>query len=131
LGGGKPGRGAAWRVFAGPPLSEFAFRAATVPDGPGRRWDGGAVERIEANNREALRARFAELGKKAIFQRHTPPRNVVGGYKFPDAPAVDLSPREMVAADGILSDWKPCAPPAPIAEGLTIPEFLRRAGGGR
>ena len=30
---------------------------------------------------------------RVIFQRHTMPLNVIGGYKFPEAPHVDLGPR--------------------------------------
>jgi hypothetical protein len=126
----KGGRGGAWRVVAGPRLSDFAFRAATVPDGPGRRWEGGSVERIEENNRALLRAHFAELAKGCLILPHHPPVNILGGYKFPGAPAVDLSPAAALS-DGIRSDWKPCSPASPIADDLAIPEFLRRAGGGR
>ena len=31
-------------------------------------------------------------GAKAIFQRDTPPLNLIGGYRFPGAPAIDLGP---------------------------------------
>ena len=41
------------------------------------------MERIEAENRRALKAHFAKLAKNCLYQRNTPPTNVLGGYKFP------------------------------------------------
>jgi len=35
-----------------------------------------------------LKDHFAELAKDCLFQRDTPPANLVGGYKFPGAPTV-------------------------------------------
>ena len=105
-------------TIAGPRMSEASFRAATIPDGPGGRWDDGSVERIEASNREILREHFAKLAKDCLIQPHHPPINILGGNKewrhsvtggpiFTELPAIDLSPRETVAADGMRSDWKP------------------------
>jgi hypothetical protein len=73
---------------------------------------------------------------QTIFKRDTPPLNVIGGYKFPDAPIVDLRKSATV-----ISMRRPAAP-APIApkaservkkvlieqipDDLSIPDFLRR-----
>jgi hypothetical protein len=84
----------AWRIVAGPEIS------------------------IEARNRAMLREHFRRLGAKAQIQRHHAPVNVLGGYRFPDAPEIDLSPIATAA-------------PAPTAravvgDGLDIPGFLLR-----
>jgi hypothetical protein len=112
-------------VVAGPKLSEFALQAA------GLQLDPHYAEHLRRENVEPLRRHLVELAKKATFQRKTAPLNVIGGYRFPNAPAVDLSPLPDRDDQIKRSDWKPCSPSSPIAEGLTIPEFLRRAGGGR
>ena len=58
-----------------------------------------------------------------LVKRHSAPVNLVGGYRFPNAPAIDLSPigRTMapVAADA-------AALIATIDDDLTIPDFLKR-----
>jgi len=67
----KPDR--PWHIVAGPKLSASAFHCATV---------GAEQERRRRSS-------------NAIFQRHVPPLNVLGGYRFPDAPAIDLTaPKE-------------------------------------
>ena len=51
------GRAPSWRVVAaGAPISANTYHCATVPDGPGGRWEGGDYERIEKRNRAALEA---------------------------------------------------------------------------
>jgi hypothetical protein len=55
-------------------------------------------------------------------QAPRPPVNIVGGYKFPGAPPVDLNP----------SNVKPVSARLPAARllidgSLDIPDFLRRA----
>jgi hypothetical protein len=47
-----------WRQIAGPLLTPNQLHCATVPDGPGCKWDG-SYERIEAQNRRALEKHFA------------------------------------------------------------------------
>jgi hypothetical protein len=47
----------AWTVVAGPELTPQQLLRATVPDGPGGRWDGGEYQRIEVKNAVALKAR--------------------------------------------------------------------------
>jgi len=112
-------------VVAGPKLSEFALRAAGLP------LDPRYAERLRRENVEPLRRHLAELAKKATFLCETPPLNVIGGYRFPDAPAIDRSPLPDRDDQIRHSDWKPCGPSGPFAGDLTIPEFLRRTGGGR
>jgi hypothetical protein len=103
-----------WRVVAGPEPSPSALHCATV----------GAAEAIEAINRtnaQHWREHNARAEEKCLVKRHDPPVNIVGGYKFPGAPAVDLNP----------SDSKPVSAPLPaprlsIDRSLDIPDFLRR-----
>lgn len=108
--GDKYGR--PWHIVAGPALSADQLRAATVPDGPGRRWEGGEYRRIEAKNRAAL---------KATEQAFTEPewREVISPdgvrclvTRFRDAPQ---RPAE--------TESKPAVQ---IADDLTIPTFLDR-----
>jgi hypothetical protein len=108
--GQKSGR--AWRQVAGPKLSPSQFHCATVPD-------GGAYERIEAENRAVLKAHFAKLAKECLIHPHHPPVNIVGGYRFPDAPAIDLSPVKPASLKSV-------APVEITGDGLDFPEFLRR-----
>ena len=69
-----------WFIVAGE-ISPNALHCATVPDGPGGSWGSGSVERIEAQNRRALKAHFAELSEKAAVQRQHMPPNILGGYQ--------------------------------------------------
>jgi hypothetical protein len=84
----KPDR--AWRIVAGE-LTPAQLHCATVPDGPNGCWEGGEFERLEAKNMAALRKHFAKQAEKCLLQPHHPPVNIVGGYKFPGAPAIDLT----------------------------------------
>jgi hypothetical protein len=74
----KPSR--AWFIVAGE-IGASAFHCATVPDGPGCKWEGGSFERIEAENRRALKAHFAEIGANALVQQQHMPVNIQGGYR--------------------------------------------------
>jgi hypothetical protein len=38
-----------------------------------------------------LKTRFAKLANQCLIQPHHPPVNIVGGYRFPDAPAAAQS----------------------------------------
>jgi hypothetical protein len=51
-----------------------------------------------------------------LITRTTPPVNIIGGYRFPGAPAIDLRPARAA----------PPAPAIPIGDGLEIPLFLKR-----
>jgi hypothetical protein len=69
---------------------------------------------------------------QTIFKRDTPPINVLGGYKFPDAPAVELrgpsgsNDLPTMTAEISRSDWRPVSPAQPVADDLSIPDFLKR-----
>ena len=59
--------GRRWVIIAGT-ISPNALRCATVPDGPGCRWEGGSFERIEAENRRTLaKAEQAEIEANGYF----------------------------------------------------------------
>jgi hypothetical protein len=80
----------------------------------------GACEAIEATGRTNARYwREANAAAEAhcIIKRDSAPVNVSGGYRFPDAPAIDLGPTTRIAT-------KPHAVVA--GHGLDIPDFLRR-----
>ena len=125
-----------WRILAGPPLSVSALRAATVPDGPDNRWEGGSIERIEAANRRALEAHFDKLDSTAIDYCSVCGRDDdLVDYKVGDRWVTTCrehrAPTTAAAAHGVPSDWRPCSPSSPIDDDLPIPEFLRRTGGDR
>jgi hypothetical protein len=134
-------------------ISPDALHCATVPDGPGGSWGSGSVERIEAQNRRALKAHFAKLDEKAAIQRQHMPLNILGGYQ-PTYRLLKLGPektldeiRDRVASgipfnDPDAEQWKipdPVIPgmgydrlPVPklshastIPDDLSIPAFLR------
>jgi hypothetical protein len=71
---------------------------------------------------------------RTIIKRDTPPISVTGGYKFPDAPVVDLSPTKCASVVAIHSptesaDHADCVGSTlrdQIPDDLSIPEFLRR-----
>jgi hypothetical protein len=116
---GPPTDGRPWRVIAGPELTPDQLHGATVPDGPNCRWEGGAYLRIEANNRAMLRRHFRDQAAKCLLQPHHSPVNIVGGYRFPDARVIDLSPSKAVAPQLSAVEI--------TGDGLDIPAFLRRA----
>jgi hypothetical protein len=66
----KPDR--AWRIIAGPALTASQLHCATAPNGEivdGKpTWDGGRYERIEAQNRKALKAHFAKAAEEAEIE---------------------------------------------------------------
>jgi hypothetical protein len=106
----KPGR--PWRLVAGPELTPSAFHCATV----------GAEEAVEAINRTNARhwrEANAKAEERCLIQRHDPPINVLGGYRFPGAPNIDLSP--IATAPAPLPEA-----PVVIGDGLDIPQFLLR-----
>jgi hypothetical protein len=79
-----------WRIVAGQ-ISHSALHCATV----------GAAEAVEAINRTNAR-HWREYNAKAeqrcSIKRHDPPVNIVGGYRFPDAPVIELSPEKSAPA---------------------------------
>jgi len=90
---------------AGPELSEANLR---IPP---------AVPTSKAD--QTFREYIKRESAKAIFQRDTPPLNIVGGFKFPGAPEIDLSPTRVTSR-------APAIGPS-FGDGLDIPEFLKRS----
>jgi hypothetical protein len=105
----KPSRG--WRIVAGPELSPTRFRFATLP------LDEATADRVSRVNHGYWKGACRAAEERAVIKRHQPPVNILGGYKFPDAPAVDLCPLASPAAS---------APKPIVGDGLDIPEFLLR-----
>jgi hypothetical protein len=101
----------ALRHVAGPEGHEINYRILPeVPDG-------------KANKKFWLEAeRRAVAAGTILFTRDTPPLNVIGGYTWPNAPAIDLSPPPAPAPIA------PIAPATPaIGDGLDgVPAFLKR-----
>ncbi len=104
----KPDR--PWRIVAGPELSASAFHCAAV---------GGeqAVETINRTNSKRWCEANARAEEKTLIKRYHPPVNVLGGYKFPGAPVIDLTPIAPPSSQ---------APAAITCAPLGIPDFLRR-----
>jgi hypothetical protein len=101
----KPNR--AWRQVAGPKLSPSQLHCGLV----------GASEAV-AEAHQKNRPYWRQHNAKALIQAHHSPVNILGGYKFPNAPDVKL--RE---------EKKPCfsltASPKADAN-LDILDFLKR-----
>jgi hypothetical protein len=74
--GAEPGRG--WRIVAGPPV--HPANLLCLPERP-----------------------VAKVKRNVLIQKDTPPVNIIGGYKFPGAPKVDLSPPKASAQPRQLS----------------------------
>ena len=116
----KPDR--AWRIIAGPALTASQLHCATVPDGEivdGKpTWDGGSYERIEAQNRKALKAHFAKAAEEAETESN--------GY------FTDPEWREVISPDGVLcyvTRFRPATTVKSqrhIPDDLSIPPFLDR-----
>jgi hypothetical protein len=106
----KPDR--ACRIVAGPELTASQLHCAVI----------GATEAVEAINRTNAR-HWREYNAAAeascSIKRPDPPVNVVGGYKFPGAPVIDLAPITR-------SSPPPANDTAVHDDSLDIPEFLRR-----
>jgi hypothetical protein len=84
--------GRSWTQRAGPIVSESAFHCATLPLDP----------ELVAHYARARKAAIAERDRRhpvpaPLIGPHDPPINVVGGYLFPNAPKIDLSPISVIA----------------------------------
>ena len=90
--------------MAGPELSDRQLRLATA--------DANAVER---SNRTTNRQHWRAAGTAALIQRDTMPVNIVGGYKFQNAPQIDLTGGD---------PHSPQNPTLAIADGDDLPAFL-------
>jgi hypothetical protein len=101
----KPDR--AWRQIAGPKLSPTQLHCGLV----------GAKEAV-AEAHQKNRPYWRKHNAKALIQRHHPPVNNLGGYKFPNAPDVKLR-EEKEPRSSLTTVSKPDA-------NLDIPDFLKR-----
>jgi hypothetical protein len=111
--GTKPGR--AWRPIAGPAVPEINLQILLDPETAGR------LKRDRAKLIDHLkRSSWATL-----IRPHYPPTNILGGYRFPGAPKIDLSPVETTAA----TNAPAVALAATIPSDLSVPGFLKRARG--
>jgi hypothetical protein len=73
---------------------------------------------IENQNRALLREHFRKLSAANVIQPGDPPVNVLGGYRFPGAPNIELSLMRVssaVVGDGL-----------DIPDDLSIPAILRQ-----
>jgi hypothetical protein len=98
----------AWRQIAGPKLSRSQLQCALV----------GAQE-VAAENHQKNRAGWPKHNAQALLQPHHPPINIVGGYKFSNAPDVKLREEK---EPGFALTASSTAPD----DNLDIPDFLKR-----
>ena len=94
-----------WRQIAGPELGADSFRYAAV---------GADVEPARRNARH-----WREAGAGVLIGRTDPPINLLGGYKFPNAPVVELT-APPAAARAAVPDSSHTIP-----DDLSIPNFLK------
>jgi hypothetical protein len=79
----------------------------------------GADDAIKQADR-ANRRHWVKAGAAALIQKHHAPGNIVSGYRFADAPQIELT-----TGTDLHSDWSP--PLAPTnSDQLDIPDFLTR-----
>ena len=97
----------AWRQIAGPKLSPSQLHCALV----------GAKEAV-TEARQKNRPYWRKHNATALIQRHHPPVNILGGYKFPNAQDLTL-PEEVIPRSSLSACPKPDA-------NLDIPDFLKR-----
>jgi hypothetical protein len=98
----------AWRQIAGPKLTTSQLKCAMV----------GANEAVaEAHQRNP--PYWRKPFPKALIQPHQPPVNILGGYKFPNAPDVKLREEK---EPGFALTASSTAPD----DNLDIPDFLKR-----
>jgi hypothetical protein len=111
--------GRPFRIVAGPNLSPSSLRLASIPLNPelARRLDrahaGYFKARAEAK-REAMAA--------AVIKPRDWPIDMLGGFRMPGAPRVNLSPID-APEWAIPSRWKPVGDRADVPP---IPRFLQR-----
>jgi hypothetical protein len=104
-------------VSSKPEKSSTISRAKSAPK-IDLRWLDDLFARHRRERAEAIRERNKRCPVSApLIGPHDPPVNLCGGYKFPNAPEIDLN--------------SPAAAPSPIvppdSDFLAIPPFLRRA----
>ena len=82
----RPATGRPWRIVAGPAAAAINLQIE-IDAGTSARQERDRAA-VEEHRRKAKRA----AGRKALLKRRHPPVNVLNGFKFSDAPAIDLSP---------------------------------------
>jgi hypothetical protein len=84
----------------------------------------GAEEAVANTNSTNLR----HWRENCLIQPHHPPVNILGGYKFPNAPTIDLSAARHAATapDGVHADSNPYLTLNQIPDDLSIPTFLKK-----
>ena len=98
-----------WRQVAGPPVN-LRLAAVGADD---------AVKQADKTNRR----HWSEAGAEALIQRHHAPVNVIGGFKFPETPQIEIAPI------GKVSPQIPGPVLVDVGNGgdpLEIPAFLKR-----
>src|SRR5262249_58894239 len=81
------------------------------------------VDRAHAGYFENLQKARRRAARVALIKKRHAPVNVLSGYRFPNAPVIDLSPLP-TSEWATASRWKPSGAGAEVPD---IPEFLRRA----
>jgi hypothetical protein len=110
-----------WRIVAGPALPEINLQIPLEPEVIAR------LVRVHADYLEYERKRHWHTARAAQIKRRHPPVNVLGGFRFPDVPAVELGPVKTPESEwAVPSRWKPTGDGADIPD---IPQFLRRGSG--
>ena len=113
-----------WIVIAGPQLSERSLHSAALP------LDPRYADYLDRLNVEPLKRHFAELGRKAIFQRHT------AAAQFARQLQISRSPKGRFTADGkpggnqtsgncAADHGRPLNPGPPAENNVTNREFER------
>jgi hypothetical protein len=99
----KPGR--AWRIVAGPDVPEINLRIPLDPE---------TVARLRRTHVDY----FEAAGREALIKPDIPPINIVGGYRFPNAPVIHFNTEVAMA---------PITPATVAGDGLDILDFLKRS----
>jgi len=100
-----------WRVVAGPALGDAELRLVTVAE--------DAAARLNRRNQVLWR----NAGETAQIKPHHHPVNVVGGFKFADAPKIEIAP--MISAE-VRSQQAPPPVITTDSDPLTLPHSLAR-----
>jgi hypothetical protein len=111
--------GRPFHVVAGPNPSPTGLRLASLP------LDlefAARLDRVHAAYLEARAKAKRAAARKTVIKRRHLPVNVLGGYRFPNAPSIDLSPIEA-------PEWASASRWIPTGAGAgmpPIPSFLQR-----
>jgi hypothetical protein len=106
-----------WRIVAGPALPEINLQIPLEPEVIAR------LVRVHADYLEYERKRHWHTARAAQIKRRHPPVNVLGGFRFPDVPAVELGPVKTPESEwAVPSRWKP------TGDGADIPDTPHSCG---